>query len=60
MDDSLGLPQDAFAKLDAEEDEVFYQPPRLVCHIDDGVRGHDLSGAAQPGQQDDPGHPRHR
>ena len=37
MDDSLGLPQDAFAKLDAEEDEVFYQPPRLVCHIDDGA-----------------------
>src|SRR5204862_2843868 len=37
MDDSLGLPQDAFAKLDAEEDELFYEPPRLVCHIDDGA-----------------------
>jgi hypothetical protein len=37
MDDSLGLPQGAFAKLDAEEDEIFYEPPRLVCHIDDGA-----------------------
>src|ERR1700749_1111067 len=37
MDDSLGLPQGAFAKLDAEEDEFFYEPPRLVCHIDDGA-----------------------
>src|ERR1700741_4447766 len=37
MDDSLGLPQGAFAKLDAEEDELFYEPPRLVCHIDDGA-----------------------
>jgi hypothetical protein len=33
----LGLPQEAFAKLDAEEDEIFYEPPRLVCHIDDGA-----------------------
>jgi ubiquinone/menaquinone biosynthesis C-methylase UbiE len=37
MEDSLGLPQGAFAKLDAEEDELFYEPPRLVCHIDDGA-----------------------
>src|SRR5437763_8181672 len=37
MDDRLGLPQGAFAKLDAEEDEFFYEPPRLVCHIDDGA-----------------------
>jgi ubiquinone/menaquinone biosynthesis C-methylase UbiE len=37
MDDSLGLPQGAFGKLDAEEDELFYEPPRLVCHIDDGA-----------------------
>ena len=37
MDDGLGLPQGAFAKLDAEEDEIFYEPPRLVCHIDDGA-----------------------
>jgi hypothetical protein len=35
MDDGLGLPQSAFSKIDTEEDEVFYEPPRLVCHIDD-------------------------
>src|SRR4051794_22502394 len=34
-DDSLGLPEGAFARLDAEEDELFYEPPRLVHHIDD-------------------------
>ena len=37
MDERLGLPQGAFTKIDAEEDELFYQPPRLVCHIDDGA-----------------------
>ena len=37
MDDGLGLPQGAFAKIDAEEDELFYEAPRLVCHIDDGA-----------------------
>ena len=37
MADAPGLPPDAFAKLDAEEDELFYEPPRLVCHIDDGA-----------------------
>ena len=37
MDDGLGLPQGAFAKIDAEDDELFYEPPRLVCHIDDGA-----------------------
>src|ERR1700739_231981 len=37
MDERLGLPQGAFAKIDAEEDELFYEPPRLVCHIDDGA-----------------------
>jgi hypothetical protein len=37
MDERLGLPQGAFAKIDAEEDEIFYEPPRLVCHIDDGA-----------------------
>ena len=37
MDDRLGLPQGAFAKIDAEEDELFYEPPRLVCHIDNGA-----------------------
>ncbi|MGH7029237.1 MAG: class I SAM-dependent methyltransferase [Stellaceae bacterium] len=35
--DALGLPPGAFAKLDAEDDEVFYEPARLVCHIDDGA-----------------------
>ncbi len=37
MEDALGLPHDAFAKLDAEDDTIFYEPPRLVCHIDDGA-----------------------
>jgi len=37
MDDGLALPQGAFAKIDPEEDEIFYEPPRLVCHIDDGA-----------------------
>src|SRR6266403_1051364 len=37
MDDALGLPPGAFAKLDAEEDELCYEPPRLVVHIDDGA-----------------------
>jgi SAM-dependent methyltransferase len=37
MDDGLGLPQGAFIKIDAEDDELFYEPPRLVCHIDDGA-----------------------
>jgi SAM-dependent methyltransferase len=37
MDDGLALPQGAFAKIDAEEDELFYEPPRLVYHIDDGA-----------------------
>ena len=35
MDERLGLPQGAFTKIDAEEDELFYEAPRLVCHIDD-------------------------
>jgi len=35
--DPLGLAPGAFAKLDAEEDEIFYEPARLVCHIDDGA-----------------------
>src|SRR5438445_1963440 len=37
MEDDLRLPSGAFAKLDAEEDELFYEPPRLVQHIDDGA-----------------------
>jgi hypothetical protein len=37
MDDGLGLPQGAFGKIDTEEDEVFYEPPRLVYHIDENA-----------------------
>ena len=37
MEDRFVLPPGAFEKIDAEEDEVFYEPPRLVCHIDDGA-----------------------
>jgi hypothetical protein len=33
--DPLGLPPGAFAKLDAQDDDIFYEPARLVCHIDD-------------------------
>jgi Methyltransferase domain len=35
--EALGLPPGAFTKLDAEDDDVFYEPARLVCHIDDGA-----------------------
>ena len=35
MSDPLGLPPGAFAKLDPDEDELFYEPPRLVYHIDE-------------------------
>jgi hypothetical protein len=37
MEDALGLPRGAFTKLVAEDDAIFYEPPRLVCHIDDGA-----------------------
>jgi len=37
MEEERGLPSGAFTKLDAEDDELFYEPPRLVCHIDDGA-----------------------
>ncbi|HJU20116.1 MAG TPA: methyltransferase domain-containing protein [Stellaceae bacterium] len=37
MDDALGLPEGAFARLDEDADELFYEPPRLVTHIDDGA-----------------------
>jgi SAM-dependent methyltransferase len=37
MDDGLGLPEGAFGKIDTEEDEVFYEPPRLVFHIDENA-----------------------
>jgi SAM-dependent methyltransferase len=36
-DEFLALPAGAFAKLDTEPDELFYAPPRLVTHIDDGA-----------------------
>ncbi|HKS88821.1 MAG TPA: methyltransferase domain-containing protein [Stellaceae bacterium] len=35
MDDGLGLPRGAFAKIDGEDDALFYGEPRLVYHIDD-------------------------
>lgn len=35
MDDELGLPPGAFARIDEEDDEAFYEPARLVYHIDD-------------------------
>src|SRR5271165_3935537 len=37
MGDALGLPENALNKINAEVDEPFYEPPRLVCHIDDGA-----------------------
>lgn len=37
MNDGLRLPQGAFAKIDTEEDEIFYEPPRLVYHIDEAA-----------------------
>ena len=33
----LGLLPGAFDKLDRDEDEIFYAPTRLVCHIDEGA-----------------------
>jgi hypothetical protein len=35
MEDELGLLPGAFAKIDGDTDEVFYEPARLVYHIDD-------------------------
>ena len=35
MGEPLGLPQGAFSKIDGDEDELFYEEPRLVYHIDD-------------------------
>jgi SAM-dependent methyltransferase len=35
MNDLPGLPPDAFARLDEAPDEAFYEPARLVTHIDD-------------------------
>ena len=34
-EDAFALPRGAFDRLDPEEDEFFYEPARLVCHIDD-------------------------
>lgn len=34
MEDELGLPPGAFARLDEEDDAAFYEPARLVYHID--------------------------
>ena len=36
-DPALGLPQGAFTKIDGEADELFYEEPRLVYHIDDNA-----------------------
>jgi hypothetical protein len=36
-EDGLGLPPGGFARIDDTGDELFYQPPRLVLHIDDGA-----------------------
>jgi len=35
MNNQLGLPPGAFARIDEEDDEAFYEPARLVTHIDD-------------------------
>jgi hypothetical protein len=37
MEDPLGLPDGAFARIDEEDDEAFYEPARLVTHIDDNA-----------------------
>jgi hypothetical protein len=37
MSDELGFPPGAFDRIDAEDDEYFYEPARLVFHIDDGA-----------------------
>jgi len=37
MDDGLGLPIGAFTKIDGVEDDLFYDEPRLVYHIDDNA-----------------------
>ncbi len=37
MTDELRLPPNAFAKMDGEDDALFYREPRLVTHIDDAA-----------------------
>jgi hypothetical protein len=39
MEDALGLPDGAFRRIDEEDDEFFYEPARLVHHIDDHAVG---------------------
>ena len=36
-EDGLGLPPGAFTRIDETNDDLFYEPPRLVLHIDDGA-----------------------
>src|SRR5216684_1349410 len=35
MENELGLPESAFHRIDEDDDGLFYEPPRLVYHIDD-------------------------
>jgi SAM-dependent methyltransferase len=37
MDDTLGLPEGAFTRIDEGDDAEFYEPARLVYHIDDNA-----------------------
>jgi SAM-dependent methyltransferase len=37
MSDELGLAPGAFARIDEEDDAAFYEPARLVTHIDDNA-----------------------
>src|SRR5580704_13619105 len=37
MNDALGLPEGAFARIDEDDDARFYEPARLVYHIDDNA-----------------------
>jgi SAM-dependent methyltransferase len=37
MSDEPEFPPHAFDRIDGEPDELFYQPPRLVFHIDEGA-----------------------
>src|SRR5213082_3197885 len=37
LENELGLPPGAFARIDETDDALFYEPARLVVHIDDGA-----------------------
>ncbi len=39
MEDSLGLPEGAFRRIDEDDDALFYEEPRLVYHIDNNAVG---------------------